>query len=109
MKAEGWEFPPIRESGAMFEADVAPEWAEGTVCHRCRTEFGIVTRQHHCRACGQVFCGRCSSKACVLPKFGIEKEVRVKSLPYLTLHLKHIAFSPLILLATYYTFDNPYE
>jgi len=77
MKAEGWEFPPIRESGAMFEADVAPEWAEGTVCHRCRTEFGIVTRQHHCRACGQVFCGRCSAKACVLPKFGIEKEVRV--------------------------------
>ena len=78
MKAEGWEFPPIRESGAMFEADVAPEWAEGTVCHRCRTEFGIVTRQHHCRACGQVFCGRCSSKSCVLPKFGIEKEVRRK-------------------------------
>ena len=76
MKAEGWEFPPIRESGAMFEADVAPDWAEGTVCHRCRTEFGLVTRQHHCRACGQVFCGRCSSKTCVLPKFGIEKEVR---------------------------------
>ena len=82
MKAEGWEFPPVRESDAMFEADVAPEWAEGEVCHRCRTQFGLVTRQHHCRACGQVFCGKCSAKACVLPKFGIEKEVRNKRVVY---------------------------
>ena len=77
MKAEGWEFPPVREAEAMFESDVAPEWAEGEVCHRCRTAFGLVTRQHHCRACGQVFCGKCSSKSCVLPKFGIEKEVKI--------------------------------
>ncbi len=75
MKAEGWEFPPVREAEAMFEADVAPEWAEGEVCHRCRAPFGIMTRQHHCRACGQVFCGKCSAKSCLLPKFGIEKEV----------------------------------
>ena len=34
MKAEGWEFPPVREAEAMFEADVAPDWAEGEVCHR---------------------------------------------------------------------------
>lgn len=33
--------------------------------------------QHHCRACGQVFCSQCSSRNCTLPKFGIEKEVRV--------------------------------
>ncbi len=77
MKAEGWEFPPIREAEAMFEADVAPEWKEGEVCHRCRAPFGLMTRQHHCRACGQVFCARCSSRSCLLPKFGIEKEVRV--------------------------------
>lgn len=77
MKAEGWEFPPVREAEAMFEADVAPEWAEGEVCHRCRTAFGVINRQHHCRACGQVFCSKCSSRSCVLPKFGIEREVRV--------------------------------
>merc|ERR1719282_1417261 len=45
-------------------------------CYRCRVQFSTFTRQHHCRACGQVFCGKCSSKFCVLPKFGIEKEVR---------------------------------
>uniref|UniRef100_A0A8D1N9Z6 FYVE-type domain-containing protein n=1 Tax=Sus scrofa TaxID=9823 RepID=A0A8D1N9Z6_PIG len=33
--------------------------------------------QHHCRACGQIFCGKCSSRCSTIPKFGIEKEVRV--------------------------------
>ncbi|CAB4061870.1 HGS [Lepeophtheirus salmonis] len=51
MKAEGWKFPPVVEADAMFEADTAPAWVEGTVCHRCRVEFGVMTRQHHCRAC----------------------------------------------------------
>jgi hepatocyte growth factor-regulated tyrosine kinase substrate len=32
--AEGWKFPPVREAEAMFEADTAPEWADGEVCHR---------------------------------------------------------------------------
>jgi len=77
MQAEGWKFPPVREAEAMFEADTAPEWSEGQVCQRCRVQFSTFTRQHHCRACGQVFCGKCSGKTCVLPKFGIEREVRV--------------------------------
>ncbi|XP_021952522.1 hepatocyte growth factor-regulated tyrosine kinase substrate isoform X1 [Folsomia candida] len=77
MKAEGAAFKPLQESDAMFVADTAPEWADGECCHRCRTEFGIVVRKHHCRACGQIFCNKCSSKICTLPKFGIEKEVRV--------------------------------
>lgn len=77
MKAEGYDFPPVRETEAMFEADVAPEWADGDVCHRCRTAFGLVTRQHHCRACGQVFCSKCSSKFCAMPKLGFETEVRI--------------------------------
>ncbi|XP_076183145.1 hepatocyte growth factor regulated tyrosine kinase substrate isoform X2 [Ptiloglossa arizonensis] len=77
MKAEGYKFPVLKESDAMFIADTAPEWADGDVCHRCRVAFGVMQRKHHCRACGQVFCGQCSNKASTLPKFGIEKEVRV--------------------------------
>ncbi|KAJ8910710.1 hypothetical protein NQ315_002075 [Exocentrus adspersus] len=77
MKAEGYKFPPQRETDAMFSADIAPEWADGEVCHRCRVSFSLIQRKHHCRACGQVFCGQCTSKTTTLPKYGIEKEVRV--------------------------------
>ncbi|XP_015596295.1 hepatocyte growth factor-regulated tyrosine kinase substrate isoform X2 [Cephus cinctus] len=77
LKAEGYKFPTLKESDAMFSADTAPAWADADVCHRCRVAFSMVQRKHHCRACGQVFCGQCSSKMSTLPKFGIEKEVRV--------------------------------
>ena len=57
MKAEGWKFPAVREAEAMFEADTAPEWAEGDVCNRCRVAFGMMTRQvctyglmHYCKS-----------------------------------------------------------
>lgn len=77
LKAEGYTFPALRESDAMFAADRAPNWTDGDNCHRCRVQFSLVVRKHHCRACGQVFCGKCTPRSCTLPKFGIEKEVRV--------------------------------
>ncbi|KAG2460828.1 hepatocyte growth factor-regulated tyrosine kinase substrate isoform X1 [Polypterus senegalus] len=77
MKVEGHVFPELKESDAMFAAERAPEWVDAEECHRCRVQFGVVTRKHHCRACGQIFCGKCSSKYSTIPKFGIEKEVRV--------------------------------
>lgn len=77
MKADGFKFPTLCESDAMFSADTAPEWTDGDVCHRCRVPFSFIQRKHHCRACGQVFCGQCTSKTTTLPKYGIEKEVRV--------------------------------
>ncbi|XP_031354066.1 hepatocyte growth factor-regulated tyrosine kinase substrate isoform X2 [Photinus pyralis] len=77
MKAEGYKFPTLRESDAMFTADSAPEWVDGEVCHRCRSGFSLISRKHHCRNCGQVFCHQCSQKQIALPQFGIEREVRV--------------------------------
>ena len=78
LKTEGHKFPEMKNvSEKLFVSDVAPQWAEGDVCHRCRVAFSIVQRKHHCRNCGQVFCGQCSGKVCTLPRFGIEKEVRV--------------------------------
>ncbi|XP_061086877.1 hepatocyte growth factor-regulated tyrosine kinase substrate-like isoform X3 [Conger conger] len=77
MKVEGHAFPELKESDAMFAAERAPDWVDAEECHRCRVQFGVVTRKHHCRACGQIFCGKCSSKYSTIPKFGIEKEVRV--------------------------------
>lgn len=77
LKLEGHSFPQLKESDAMFSAEKAPEWKDADCCSRCRAEFGLVQRKHHCRACGDVVCGKCSSKNSIIPKFGIEKEVRV--------------------------------
>ncbi|KAF7489381.1 Hepatocyte growth factor-regulated tyrosine kinase substrate [Sarcoptes scabiei] len=77
MKAEGFQFPALKENDAMFYADSAPEWSDGEHCNRCRLQFTLIARKHHCRNCGQVFCAKCSSKTSTIPKFGIEKEVRV--------------------------------
>lgn len=80
MKMEGYQFPVLKESEAMFDVEEAPLWiqdADSTCCFRCRSEFSILNRRHHCRACGQIFCNTCSSKQSPIPKFGIEKEVRV--------------------------------
>lgn len=44
LKAEGFKFPALKESDAMFSADTAPEWADGEVCHRyvvCTTYLPI--------------------------------------------------------------------
>jgi growth factor-regulated tyrosine kinase substrate len=80
MKLEGFQFQPLKESEAMFDVEEAPAWKEDSecsTCFRCRAEFTTMRRRHHCRACGQIFCHSCSSKTSPIPKFGIEKEVRV--------------------------------
>ncbi|XP_023296466.2 hepatocyte growth factor-regulated tyrosine kinase substrate [Lucilia cuprina] len=77
LKTKGHQFPELKEADAMFTMDTAPNWTDGKKCHRCRDDFSFTNRKHHCRNCGQVFCGQCTSKQCPLPKFGIEKEVRV--------------------------------
>nr|XP_019540353.2 hepatocyte growth factor-regulated tyrosine kinase substrate-like isoform X1 [Aedes albopictus] len=86
LKSEGHKFPELKEADAMFTSENAPEWADGDVCHRCRVTFSFTQRKHHCRNCGQVFCQQCSAKTSTLPKFGIEREVRVCDGCYPQLH-----------------------
>jgi 1-phosphatidylinositol-3-phosphate 5-kinase len=31
------------------------------VCYNCDTQFTIFNRRHHCRRCGRIFCGKCTS------------------------------------------------
>ncbi|VDL98569.1 unnamed protein product [Schistocephalus solidus] len=86
IKRSGATLPPFRESEAMFAAEVAPGWKDGDSCYRCRASFNTFRRKHHCRNCGNVFCSECTTGRAVIPKFGIEREVRVceTCLPTLT-------------------------
>lgn len=61
-------------------ASLAPSWIpdnNSTSCQICATSFTIVFRRHHCRACGVIVCGLCSSKKCVLPSLGFNWPQRV--------------------------------
>ncbi|KAI7871240.1 hypothetical protein BDF14DRAFT_1764825 [Spinellus fusiger] len=30
-------------------------------CYKCRKQFTLLRRRHHCRTCGQIFCAKCAS------------------------------------------------
>nr|XP_020469604.1 zinc finger FYVE domain-containing protein 1-like isoform X2 [Monopterus albus] len=40
------------------------------VCHKCHAVFQDSDTKHHCRACGEGFCDRCSSKVAPVPEKG---------------------------------------
>ncbi|MBW0464376.1 hypothetical protein O181_004091 [Austropuccinia psidii MF-1] len=79
LKTLGIEFPPKDPSAtaAMVDSMSAPDWRDSDVCERCRTAFSFTNRKHHCRNCGGVFDGACSSKKRSLPHFGVFESVRI--------------------------------
>ncbi|ESO90839.1 hypothetical protein LOTGIDRAFT_87572, partial [Lottia gigantea] len=57
-----------------------PKWMPDDLsfhCMACKIPFTFVRRRHHCRNCGKIFCGRCSTNSVPLPHFGHIKPVRV--------------------------------
>lgn len=80
LKASGIKFPPPPANAptdTLLETATAPAWVDADACMRCRTAFTFTNRKHHCRNCGLVFCGECSSRSMPLPRFGIKEPVRV--------------------------------
>ena len=39
-------------------------------CYSCGSKFSLVLRKHHCRICGQIFCGNCSNDRIAGKYFG---------------------------------------
>ncbi|XP_023689288.1 zinc finger FYVE domain-containing protein 1 [Paramormyrops kingsleyae] len=46
-------------------------------CHHCRNTFTAKMSKHHCRACGQGVCSRCSTQSRMVPSRGWDHPVRV--------------------------------
>ena len=66
LTADGFEVPPW-----------APDDSSNN-CLGCNAKFTTTNRRHHCRNCGQLFCKKCTTKKCFLPRFGFtQKKMKV--------------------------------
>jgi len=52
----------------LFEKPIWIPDKEARRCLICNDEFTFLNRRHHCRSCGRLVCGSCSSKRLVLVK-----------------------------------------
>ncbi|XP_074596039.1 rabankyrin-5 [Brevipalpus obovatus] len=59
-----------------------PVWTEGDACSECNNRFTLALRKHHCRHCGRLLCSRCSAKMTTIPKFNLNRSVRVCEICY---------------------------
>ncbi|XP_006650173.1 1-phosphatidylinositol-3-phosphate 5-kinase FAB1A-like isoform X1 [Oryza brachyantha] len=44
------------------------------VCYDCDTQFTIFNRRHHCRRCGRIFCGKCTTNS-ILASSGADRNI----------------------------------
>jgi hypothetical protein len=52
----------VQGAGAMVPRWVCDDDPAAVTCKGCTASFSVVNRRHHCRSCGDVFCGGCSAK-----------------------------------------------
>eukprot|EP01059_Diplonema_ambulator_P010583 TRINITY_DN20596_c0_g1_i1.p1 TRINITY_DN20596_c0_g1~~TRINITY_DN20596_c0_g1_i1.p1 ORF type:complete len:653 (+),score=125.76 TRINITY_DN20596_c0_g1_i1:61-2019(+) len=67
----------LLKNGPLHEG---PEWIKdefADTCMMCRIKFTKLTRRHHCRNCGHVFCGACAGYWHSIPDLDYSCDVRV--------------------------------
>lgn len=69
-----WE--AIDEKNSAFPVLWVPDHAI-TRCQGCQIEFWLGRRKHHCRCCGQIYCGDCSQYFAPFPKESFMEPVRL--------------------------------
>lgn len=81
LRQRGVKFPEGMSSSlntsALFDSKTPADWVDSDACMICSKGFSLLSRRHHCRSCGGVFCQEHSSKNIPLPDLGIYDEVRV--------------------------------
>lgn len=70
----------LKKTGQRPSGEEAAVWVpdqSANVCMLCqKTKFTALIRKHHCRRCGSVVCGNCSTKRFLMPHIS-QKPVRV--------------------------------
>ncbi|ETW01018.1 hypothetical protein H310_06653 [Aphanomyces invadans] len=73
--------PHSMSTSRAGNSNVQPVWEldkDAACCKQCKKKFiAVVRNRHHCRCCGYVFCGKCTSHRMSLPEFGYFELVRV--------------------------------
>ncbi|XP_064460814.1 zinc finger FYVE domain-containing protein 21-like isoform X1 [Ornithodoros turicata] len=76
----GLRIVPTKDcDGSPFEL-AEPPWAldqESSHCVQCHHKFDFLTRRHHCRRCGYVYCGICCGQRLPLQRMCFVDPVRV--------------------------------
>jgi len=65
------------ENSSILTTRAWVEDSEATDCMSCKSPFTFVNRKHHCRNCGGIFCGSCSSKKIAILRMKLKEPVRV--------------------------------
>jgi hypothetical protein len=65
------------ENSAVLTKRAWVEDHEAADCMACKSLFTFVNRKHHCRNCGGIFCGNCSSKKIAILRIQVTEPVRV--------------------------------
>eukprot|EP00756_Hemistasia_phaeocysticola_P001171 Hpha_TRINITY_DN10837_c0_g1::TRINITY_DN10837_c0_g1_i1::g.23481::m.23481/K06276/PDPK1; 3-phosphoinositide dependent protein kinase-1 len=77
----GIDFASLPNAELMYQwHPVAASWVhdcDGANCRKCGLEFSMTRRKHHCRRCGQIFCGKCSANREVVPGLFRGEKVRL--------------------------------